>query len=112
MKKQTVLLALLAAALQANVVQAQWFGFIDPNIINEAGRMAAEGDTSLFEDRSLGTVQQSAPAPTAAEVAEEVVRIQNNEKYYVEQKRIEGKQELIRATIAKAYKSEYGTGHP
>jgi hypothetical protein len=99
------------AALTASSAHAQWGGFLDPNIIREAGSAAASGNLRM-NNIELDNVQtggtRGAPAPSAEDIAREIRRQQADESARAARQRLSEMQGRVRSQIATQYHSEFG----
>ncbi|RYF17467.1 MAG: hypothetical protein EOO30_06900 [Comamonadaceae bacterium] len=98
----------LAALLFAVQAQAQWGGVLDPEIMRQAGE-AATGNIDLgnVEMDTVRIGPDAGRAPTAAEIAAEMRRQEQQQKDEAAWRRRQETQSRVRAGIQEAYQADF-----
>lgn len=105
MKKFIICVTTAILGISPALTHAQWGGFLDPEIIREAGRKAATGDLSDFGIEE--TPSFSIPPPSAREIAREVENIREEKSRQEEARRQQSMKVNVNKTIQQAYAEEY-----
>ena len=106
MRRRFIALLALTVSFAA---QAQWGGFLDPDIMRQAGENAANGNIELgnmeMDNTQIGPASRG---PSAAEIATEIRRQEQREKNEAAWRRREELSSQIRAGIRQAYEADFG----
>lgn len=99
----------VAVGLICPLAAAQWGGFLDPNIIQQAGETAATGNLEL-NNLNIGgdDIDRPSRTPTAAEVAQEILRQQDMRRQQEASRQQAADWSRIERTIRSGYAAEFG----
>lgn len=105
MKALLIFATTLALGISPALTHAQWGGFLDPEIIREAGRKAATGDLSDFEIEETPPIYM--PPPSAREIAKEIENIREEKSRQEEEQRVQSMRIKVNKAIQQAYIKEF-----